>query len=76
MNLQELEGEINKHSIKKEFYGINKKPFYEGTYIIQEDTWKVYYYERGSSNLLKEFSDKSEAAEFMLGIIKKHYPIK
>ena len=76
MNLIELEKEIGKLDIKKQFFGINKKPLYEGHYIIKENKWRVYYYERGCSNLLKEFDAESEAAEFMLEKISKNYSTK
>lgn len=74
MNLNELEKKILDLGVEKDSFGINRKPTYEGNYIIKEDkVWKVYYYERGESKLLNIFKNESEAALFMLKEVRENY---
>ena len=40
--------------------------------IVKEDTWQVYYSERGSKSGLKLFKTESEACEFFLCKMKRY----
>ena len=73
MNITELENKLNMLKISTGLYSImigglpNEK-----LCIVHEETWQVYYSERGRKTGLKEFKTETEACEYFLEKLKRY----
>ena len=76
MTVAQLEKELKMMGIPKELYSIMVGGLSnEKLCIVKEDTWQVYYSERGNKSGLKIFETESDACEFFLRKMKR-YTIK
>ena len=76
MTVAQLEKELKMMGIPKELYSIMVGGLpNEKLCIVKEDTWQVYYSERGNKSGLKIFETESDACEFFLRKTKR-YAIK
>lgn len=65
MTVSELEKELEMMEIPNELYSIMVGGLpNEKLCLVKEDTWQVYYSERGNKSGLKVFETESEACEF------------
>ena len=76
MTIVELEKELNKIGVPKELYSLMVGGFpNEKLCIVKEETWQVYYSERGHKYGLKVFDTETEACEFFLRKMKRYSTI-
>ena len=76
MTVAQLEKELKMMGIPKELYSIMVGGLpNEKLCIVKEDTWQVYYSERGNKSGLKIFETESDACEYFLRKMKR-YAIK
>ena len=76
MTIVELEKELNKIGVPKELYSLMIGGFpNEKLCIVEEETWQVYYSERGHKSGLKVFDTETEACEFFLRKMKRYSTI-
>ena len=76
MTIVELEKELNKIGVPKELYSLMIGGFpNEKLCIVKEETWQVYYSERGHKSGLKVFDTETEACEFFLRKMKRYSTI-
>ena len=67
MTVAQLEKELEMMEIPNELYSIMVGGLpNEKLCLVKEDTWQVYYSERGNKSGLKVFKTESEACEFSL----------
>lgn len=73
MTVKQLKKELEMMEIPSELYSIMVGGLpNEKLCIVREDTWQVYYSERGSKSGLKLFKTESEACEFFLHKMKRY----
>ena len=73
MTVAQLEKELKMMEIPKELYSIMVGGLpNEKLCIVKEDTWQVYYSERGNKSGLKKFETESDACEFFLRKMKRY----
>lgn len=76
MTIVELEKELNKIGVPKELYSLMIGGFpNEKLCIVKEESWQVYYSERGHKSGLKVFDTEAEACEFFLRKMKRYSTI-
>ena len=76
MTIVELEKELNKIGVPNELYSLMIGGFpNEKLCIVKEETWQVYYSERGHKSGLKVFDTETEACEFFLRKMKRYSTI-
>lgn len=73
MTVAQLEKELEMMEIPNELYSIMVGGLpNEKLCLVKEDTWQVYYSERGNKSGLKVFETESEACEFFLRKMKRY----
>ncbi len=73
MTVAQLERELEMMKIPNELYSIMVGGLpNEKLCIVKEDTWQVYYSERGIKGGLKVFETETEACKFFLQKIKRY----
>lgn len=76
MTVDELEQELNKIGVPKDLYSLMIGGFpNERLCIVKEESWKVYYSERGHKTGLKIFDTEADACEFFLRKMKRYSTI-
>lgn len=76
MTVDELEQELNKIGVSKDLYSLMIGGFpNEKLCIVKEESWQVYYSERGHKTGLKTFDTEAEACEFFLRKMKRYSSI-
>ena len=73
MRIFELEHKLNEIGVPNDLYSIMEGGLpNEQLCIVKEDTWQVYYSERGHKSGLKEFKTEAEACEYFLRKMKRY----
>lgn len=73
MTVVELERELEKRGVPKDFYSIMAEGLpNEKLCIVKENKWQVYYSERGCKTGLKEFEQETEACEYFCDLAKNY----
>ena len=73
MTVIELERELQKIGVPKDFYSIMTGGLpNEKLCIAKEDKWQVYYSERGCKTGLKVFDQETEACEYFYNLAKSY----
>ncbi len=71
MNIKELEKKLDALAIPKDIYSIMEGGLpNEKLCIVKEETWQVYYSERGCKTGLEEFDSEEEACEYFYEELK------
>ena len=73
MTVAALEHKLNEMGIPNNLYSILRGDLpNEKLCLAKEDTWQVYYSERGRKSGLKEFATEAEACEYFLGKMERY----
>ena len=73
MTIDELQKELNKLGVSQDLYSLMIAGFpNEKLCIVKEESWQVYYSERGHKSGLKIFDTETEACEFFLRKMKRY----
>lgn len=65
MTIDELQKELNKLGVSQDLYSLMIGGFpNEKLCIVKEESWQVYYSERGHKSGLKIFDTETDACEF------------
>ena len=73
MTTDELQKELNKLGVSQDLYSLMIGGFpNEKLCIVKEESWQVYYSERGHKSGLKIFDTETEACEFFLRKMKRY----
>jgi len=72
-NIHELEKRLNEINVPKDSYSILKGGLPNDVCCIvkTDDSWEVYYSERGKKFRLKTFSKEGEACEYFFDMVEK-----
>ena len=73
MTIDELQKELNKLGVSQDLYSLMIGGFpNEILCIVKEESWQVFYSERGHKSGLKIFDTETEACEFFLRKMKRY----
>ena len=73
MTVAQLEQELEMMEIPNELYSIMVGGLpNEKLCLVKEETWQVYYSERGNKSGLKVFETEAEACEFFLKKVQRY----
>ncbi len=72
MTINELQVKLDELNISKELYSLQGGLPNEKLCLVKEDTWKIYYSERGSRTGEKAYESEEEACEVFLRKLKRY----
>ena len=73
MTVVELERKLNQMGIPSDLYSVMTGGLpNEQLCIAKDESWQVYYSERGHKSGLREFETETEACEYFLRKIKRY----
>lgn len=73
MTIIELKKMLNELRVPEDLYSIMVGGLpNEKLCIVKENTWQIYYSERGRKSGLKEFKTESQACEYFLEKMKRY----